>query len=467
MAKDVYIDTYGRSHIASKVLNSGGQGIVYKTEEPNTLVKLEWNPFTQEIVKDTSNNIKFDEIRILPLLEKTNLTLPQTILRDVAGYTMRMLDDMKSFKEVFSSIGEKKPENNWLTDIGSSNPELEEVFIQYISSGGIRKRVEAYLKAACVLAKIHASGLVYCDVSDKNMFVSMELDKANVWLIDCDNLDYMKNTSKIKGWTTAGFGAPEIYQGKGPTMYSDAYSFSIALFWTLTTKHPLMGNAVEEALEEVDMLDGTEEDFACSGNFAWIGDEEDESNHSDVGMPYSMFISESLYSCFGSTFSEEGRKNRQKRTTLPEWGFVLAKELDCVVRCNNCQMDYYGSSATVCPWCDTENKVIRIKSKRKCQNEYVKHWEFVHEQQNGSIDVPLRVLTGFNSNQIEEKAFQLKYIDKELEISDLSGQYDFFVIIDGKEMPLYGQTRINTDNGIELCSVCKKSGIRYAIEIGV
>lgn len=90
MAKDIYVDTYGRSHIASKVLSSGGQGIVYKTEEPNTLIKLEWNPFTQEINKDVSNNEKFDEIRILPLLEKTNLTLPQTILRDVAGYTMRM-----------------------------------------------------------------------------------------------------------------------------------------------------------------------------------------------------------------------------------------------------------------------------------------------------------------------------------------------------------------------------------------
>ena len=185
MAKDIYVDTYGRSHIASKVLSSGGQGIVYKTEEPNTLIKLEWNPFTQEINKDVSNNEKFDEIRILPLLEKTNLTLPQTILRDVAGYTMRMLDDMKSFDEVFSMMGQEKVQNGWLKEIEESDAELAAIFEQYITSGGIRKRLKSYLKAACVLAKIHASGLVYCDVSDKNMFVSEAANKDNVWLIDC------------------------------------------------------------------------------------------------------------------------------------------------------------------------------------------------------------------------------------------------------------------------------------------
>lgn len=467
MGKDVYIDRYGRSHIASKVLSSGGQGIVYKTEEPNTLIKLEWNPFTKEIVKDTSNNVKFDKIRILPLLEKTNITLPQTILRDVAGYTMRMLDDMKSFEEVFSYEGKDRPKNKWLKEMGESNPELETMLAQYISSGGIRKRIYAYLKASCVLAKIHASGLVYCDVSDKNMFVSMDADKANVWLIDCDNLDYMKNTVKRNGWRTAGFGAPEIYKGKGNTMYSDAYSFSIALFWTLTNKHPFMGEAVGEALEEVDMLDGTEEDFACCGNFAWIGDEDDDSNHSEIGIPFNMFLSESLFNCFNTIFSEQGRKNRQKRITMPEWGFILAKNLDGVVRCNNCQMDYYGHTTFNCPWCDTENKYIRIKTKRECRDKYVDYWEFIHEQHADRVDVPLRVLAGFNCNQIDDNAFRLTYKGNEIEITDFSSQYDFFMVVNGKEKPLYGQMSISIDLGIKLCSICKKSGIRYEIEIEV
>lgn len=467
MAKDIYVDTYGRSHIASKVLSSGGQGIVYRTEESNTLLKLEWNPFTQEIVKDDSNNEKFNEIRILPLLEKTNLTLPQTILRDVAGYTMKMLDDMNSFDEVFSMQGQEKVENEWLKEIEESDAELAAVFEQYISSGGIRKRLKSYLKAACVLAKIHASGLVYCDVSDKNMFVSVAANKDNVWLIDCDNLDYMKNTVKRNGWMTAGFGAPEIYQGKGNTMYSDAYSFAIALFWSLTNKHPFMGEAVEEALLEEDMFDGAEESYACGGNFAWIGDEEDASNHSEVGMPFNMFLSDSLYRCFNAAFSKEGRANRQKRVTMPEWGFTLAKNLDEVVRCNHCQMDYYAHKSATCPWCDAENKIIRIRNKKECNGEMTLYWEFIHEQQEENIDIPLRVLAGFNGNKIDDSAFRLQYSNGKLVIDDLSGQYQFTMVLDGKEKPLYGQTTVHIETKTKLLSVCKKSGIRYEIEIEV
>ena len=121
MAKDIYIDTYGRSHIASKVLSSGGQGIVYLTEEPNVLLKLEWNPKTQKIEKDTSNNDKFNKIRILPMLENTNLTLPQTILRDVVGYTMKMLDGMVSFEEAFNGDDYNLPDNEWLNSMKKAN----------------------------------------------------------------------------------------------------------------------------------------------------------------------------------------------------------------------------------------------------------------------------------------------------------------------------------------------------------
>ena len=164
MAKDIYVDTYGRSHVASKVLSSGGQGIVYLTEEPNVLLKLEWNPVTQEIEKDTSNNDKFDNIRILPMLESTNLTLPQTILRDVVGYTMKMLDGMVSFEEAFSGDDYELPNNEWINSVKEDNKYLGDRLQKYIATGCMRKRLNAFLNASCVLAKIHASGLVYCEI---------------------------------------------------------------------------------------------------------------------------------------------------------------------------------------------------------------------------------------------------------------------------------------------------------------
>ncbi|WP_300276171.1 hypothetical protein [Peptacetobacter sp.] len=466
---DIYMDIYGKSHVAASILSSSEQGIIYKTEEPNILLKLKWDPETQEIIKDINYNEKFDEIRILPIPKKTNLILPQAILKDAVGYTMKILDNMESFEKIFfyeDKEENKKLDNGWLRKIRKTNIDLENIFKQYILSGGIRKRIESYLKVACILSNIHANGLVYCNVSDKNMFVSKDLDKSNVCLIDCDNIDYMKKTKENNVWEKGGFGAPEIIAGKGNTMYSDAYSFAISLFWTLTKKHPFMGRAIDESLKGEDFLDFLEEDYACTGQFAWIGDEKDKSNHSENGLPYNIFLSKKLNAYFSSVFSEKGRKNIRKRVTMPEWSYILAKESDSIIRCKNCNMDYYGDDFLNCPWCDFENKIICVKSKKNKKGIYVENWKFKHEMY-GYINVPLRILSGFNNNSIEEKAFQIRCTEKEIEIRELSRWYYFSIIIDDKEKPIYGSTIIENKNNIEIYATYKKNNIRYKIEIEV
>lgn len=470
MVKEIYCDTYGRSHVASKVLSSGGQGVVYLTEEPNVLLKLEWNPMTQEIEKDLSNNAKFDNIRMLPLLEKTNLTLPQTVLSDVVGYTMKMLDGMVSFEEAFSGDRDELPNNEWLDGVKESNEYLGDSFQRYIATGGMRKRLHAFLNASCVLAKIHASGLVYCDISGKNFFVSSDPNGATVWLIDCDNLSFMKDSSKKRdgGLHTPGFGAPEIYQGKGKTMYSDAFSFAIALFWELTKSHPFMGEAVQEELENVDMLDAPEEDYACTGAFAWVCDEDDESNRSASGMPLEMFVSRPLFDKFQRTFSEVGRQNRLTRTTMPEWSHVLARELDHVVRCKHCQMDYYGNVNAKCPWCDTENSLIKVSTYNMKGDKKLDQWDFVHELTEEVVNIPLRLLEGFCSNHLEEVAFNLTWKKDGLEISDLSNQYDFFIgDRNEKSEPIYGMNKFCEHEKITLSVVDNRNSNHYLVEIEV
>jgi serine/threonine protein kinase len=451
------------------VLSSGGQGIVYMTEEPNVLLKLEWNPKTQEIEKDTSNNAKFDNIRILPLLEETNLTLPQTILKNVVGYTMKMLDGMVSFEDAFTFNGEQSelPNNEWLAGIKESNEDLGDILQKYIATGGMRKRLNAFLNASCVLAKIHASGLVYCDISGKNMFVSEDPNKSNVWLIDCDNLSFMKDSIKKRdgGLHSPGFGAPEIYANKGKTMYSDAFSFAIALFWELTMSHPFNGSAVQEALE--DILDVSEEDYACMGNFAWICDEDDDSNELESGMPVDMFVSKNLFDRFQKTFSETGRKNRQKRTTMPEWSYVLAKELDHTIRCRYCNMDYYGNEQENCPWCDAENKLLKVSSFDIVDNEKLRRWDFIHELTKGTVDIPLRLLEGFCSNHTDEKSFKIECDEDGIEIGELSNGYDFFVVNENKEKQIYGSTKFSVTDRIVLSAVNKRNNNRYLLEIEV
>lgn len=466
MVKNIYIDTYGRSHIASSILSIGSQGVVYRTEDPDIVLKLEWNPITHEIVKDTRDNARFNRMRILPLIPETNLTLPESTLKDATGYTIRLLDGMKSFEDVFSSEGKEKPDNEWLTNIGKVDFNLENQFKQYISSGGIKKRLYAYLKAAGVLAKIHASGLVYGNISDRNMFISSEMNKPDVWLVGCDNLDYMKNTFKKGACYTPGFGSPEAYCEKGNTMYSDSYAFAIALFWTLTTKHPFMGNAVEEALKG-DFLDYLQEDFACSGNFAWIGDPTDDSNISDIGLPYNMFIGKLLLECFTNTFGQLGKSNRYKRTIMPEWTYNLAKELDYTVKCRHCKMDYYANQDLVCPWCDSKNQLITVNSKQLIKNRQVEQWNFIGEIKEEGVDIPLRILEGFCYEHIDDTAFQLKYECEEIEISNLSTQYSFYSIGIEDKKEIYGSTRFSCMSNIVIQAIHKKNSICYLIEIGV
>lgn len=468
MAKDIYIDTDGRSHITSKVLSSGGQGIVYMTEEPNILLKLEWNCKTKEIERDTLNNEKFNNIRILPLLEKTNLTLPMAILKDFAGYTMKMLDDMVSFEEAFNSDNYELSDNEWINGIKEDNEFLGERFKRYIATGGMKKRLSAFLKASCVLAKIHASGLVYCDISGRNMFVSSDPKKSNVWLIDCDNLDFMKNCIKKRdgGLHTPGYGAPEIYEDRGKTMYSDAFSFAIALFWELTMSHPFMGTAADEALKKMDMLDVSEEDYTCTGEFAWVCDEDDDSNRSVSGIPCEMFLNKSLFDKFQKTFSETGRKNRQKRTTMPEWSYVLAKELDHIVRCKHCQMDYYSNEDSICYWCDAKNIILKVSSYRITDDKKEFKWDFIQEITEEPVNIPLRILEGFCSDHLDEKAFRVIWCEDGIEIEDLSLQYDFF-IGDNIEKQIYGSTKFSLKNKITLLAIDRRNNNKYLLKIEV
>ena len=114
MSQKSYCDVYGRRHTVTSILSSGGQGVVYRTQEPNTLLKLEWDPSTGEIGKNVATNEKFREIGLLPIPGRLHVTLPQSVLRDAAGYTMRLLDEMVSFEDAFSGEGKEPVCNEWL-----------------------------------------------------------------------------------------------------------------------------------------------------------------------------------------------------------------------------------------------------------------------------------------------------------------------------------------------------------------
>ena len=84
--------------------------------------------------------------------------------------------------------------------IRKENEECARDFTQYIVSGGLRRRIEAYFKSAVVLSMLHASGLVYCDLSANNLFICVAniLSQSNLWERDFYVFRQRKGSQKIK-----------------------------------------------------------------------------------------------------------------------------------------------------------------------------------------------------------------------------------------------------------------------------
>ena len=441
-----YEDIYGNVFNIDRELSSGGQGIVYKTKEPNVLLKIEWNPQTKKINVNTFDNRKFDEIRLLPIPQNTNITLPQSILKDCVGYSMRMLDDMVSFEDAFR-YGDEGYRNTWLAEFGDSNPEFVKGFGNYISTGGKRRRIAAFLNIAGILSVIHTRGLVYCDLSDKNMYISSAQDKNVVWMIDVDNINYITVTSNRDGIFSPGYVAPEVLRGKGNTFYSDIFSFAIALFWNLTGQHPFVGPQLAEKIEEEDFLSETEETFACGCDVSWIRDEEEDENYSDTPIPYELLVGEKLHSCFKKTFSSSGRHKRLTRPTMIEWGEALAFELDSSIKCKKCEMEYNPMLNAACPWCDEKNRYMYFSSRKNGDT----HEEQIFMREVGkNIEVPLRLVKGVSVSEIDERIFEVTITKGEIVIENFNSRFDFESEQNGEYRRIYGKCVLDREAQIKV-----------------
>ena len=458
-------DIYGRTHVISEEIARGGQGVVYRTIDSNIAIKIEINPITGEAILDESNNEKFNDIRLLPIPERINITLPTTTLRSCSGYVMTLLEDMESFSKAFDKELEDMYLNKWLESFVESNEECVKGLGNYISTGGKRRRLIAYLKCACIIAKLHANGLVYCDFSPNNVFISSDFSFSNVWLIDADNLNY-QNITINSGYYTPGYAAPEVVNGKGCTFYSDSYSFAISLFWQLTGTHPFRGQLVENAMEE-DFADDIEEK-ANNGELPWIADIDDESNFTGTSIPYELILSKRMMSNFDKTFSKLGREKRYTRTSIFEWAEILASESDNSIKCQHCEMEYVSGTTDSCPWCDRNNKLINIESYYFNQkNKGCSIWSYSQEiDENMTKHIPFRIANGFEIDGVDSFVFDIEMKDEKLILSNISLDCEISLSnINGSDVRLSGKTMIEQNSKL-ICKINKTNEI-VLIEVDV
>ena len=342
------VDERGNVHVLGDLLGEGGQGVVFATDHPEIAVKLVSvgaqykNLHKQQLLQKLTEGFgtglargsteysklraRLESVRILPLPD-LHLAYPLEILRSHVGYTMRLLRDMVPIRTLILPH------------------RVEQAAEEYLSSGGLRRRLRLLARTAEILGRLHSVPLVYGDISPNNVFVSSKTSACETWLLDTDNLRFQ--SAPGPSVYTPGFGAPEIVAGySAVSTLSDVYSFALLAFYVIAQIHPFLGNLVEEGGWEasVDM-----EEQAYAGKLPWVEDRDDDSNWSDSGIPREIVLTPRLRELFQQTFGD-GRGAVIQRPGMLRWAEVLHQCADLTVKCQSCSSTYYAPVGQ-CPWC--------------------------------------------------------------------------------------------------------------------
>ena len=414
MPETPLIDEYGNRHYRGKELASGGQGVVFRTGDADLAIK---QPRDAAGMPDITANLRerFQRIRTLPLPPRISVSLPLAILRDEPGYVMRLLSGMKDFG-FFDMNGtierelKKMPLPRWLTTHPDKKKALR--LFHYANTGSSRRRLYSLYKCASILARIHYAGLVYGDISPKNVFVG-EGQEPDVWLIDADNLrfEFINSGGCIR---TPHYGAPEIEQKKDHSRpRTDCWAFAVLAFMTLADWHPFIGKKVlmPESEESVNGWDGEPAQQAAAGGgldldeqayaglFPFIDDKNDDANAAvpGVGLPRELVMTGKMRDLFQETFGA-GREQPHRRPAMAFWALELARAYDRSLVCPTCMMSHFEGTYKKCPYCKALRPAfLRIRTQR---------WDIVIPADTKEFPLPHRLFHPFSFEHSDDAEYE-------------------------------------------------------------
>jgi len=432
-----FIDEYFQKHYLEGELSSGGQGVVYRTQDPELLIKLSFSSATtKELVTDKSQKKqlldKFMRIGFLPMPENIRLAIPVANLTDHAGYVMRFVTDMQEFTDQFIQNG--KQNKKTLVDLSTDSdvPEFIKTWFEdehkvkqgkgfyeslnilhYAKSGGTRRRLMALSECASILARLHSIGIIYVDLSPGNVFISELVEYQHVWMIDADNLRL--DGSKGDNYYTPGYGAPEVVKGIAQaSQLSDCHAFSVMAFYILTVLKPFNGEKYHND-DEVDWADQDEnqndaltvEEKINRGFFSFVDDCNDDSNRSKNGLPRDLVVTGELKELFQQTLGN-GRLSPFQRANIHHFSPALAKAADISVLCPCCNMTYFIDELKQCSYCDSPMPLSISLSSYYGTNIDKPAWQFIHELTTNECEVPQRVIKPFSLQYQSSAALKIQ-----------------------------------------------------------
>ncbi|WP_458377874.1 protein kinase domain-containing protein [Pseudomonas fluorescens] len=350
-------DEFHNVHHLAIELGRGAQGQVWRTRDKDVAIKLMLSselPVTDPQLREAYAR-KIRRLRSLPIPAGLPLAGPAALLTSVAGYAMNLLEDMQPFQRLLPDAARSagmcaSQVPHWLQDLFAKDPAAAARLVHYRESGALRRRLAVLGRCAAVLARLHAGGLVYGDLSPGNVFLSVQPGDVHVWLIDADNLRFVSRHATDACYTPR-YGAPEVVQGRAGSDFStDSHALATLVFYLLSLQHPFIGDLVETSDWAVDDSEEDAEAQALAGKLPWIDDPLDPRNATRNGLPRQLVLTPALQWLCQQTFGA-GRTEPRRRPASLHWSQALARAQDACVHCTECGMDHFVGAWPACPYC--------------------------------------------------------------------------------------------------------------------
>ncbi len=255
----------------------------------------------------------------------------------------------------------------------------------FISTGGIKRRIEILISLAEIIANYHRQNKVYKELVPE--YIRVFVDKKQIINVSIPETNYL----------TSGFGnvfiyasisAPEVVNRWMPnTPMSDCYSFAIIVHELLSFCHPFIGDKV---------LSGKiAYDEAFRGRLAWIDKKNDTTNRRTRRMYDCFFTTPQIRDLFYETF-DKGKTSPLERPTIFKWIDVLQEAKEHIMYCQNCETEYLYFEAGCCAFCDEEPKFeLAVDIARVDKKFDVETYQFKEDE----IDLYLEPLGTFLLNK--------------------------------------------------------------------
>lgn len=222
--------------------------------------------------------------------------------------------------------------------------EQEEDFDKwFISTGGVKKRIEILISLAEQLADYHRKNKVYKELVPE--YINVESTKWNAKAVIPETNYFYSGLGNV--FIYASHAAPEVVNRRiSNTPMSDCYSFAIIAHELLAFCHPFVGDAVIEG--KISMEE------AMRGNLPWINESENPLNRLTRRYYDWFFTTPVIRDLFKQTF-EAGKEDPMKRPSMDQWIDALYDAGTHLKRCPHCKTEFlYSEENDYCPFCEDE-----------------------------------------------------------------------------------------------------------------